>query len=97
VRDLKTHSADSLVIVRYVPEARAKGLRPSRPQEVSPSFASLQDGADAPPFGWVIPLLLRLLPPCLAGRAGLHSMQPKTTFPAANRVDMARPPNGRKE
>ena len=44
----------------------AKELRPSRPQEVSPSFASLQDGVSAPPSGWVIPLLLQLLPPTLA-------------------------------
>jgi len=47
-------------------ESIAKELRPSRPQEVSPSFASLQDGATAPPYGWVIPLLLQLLPPTLA-------------------------------
>ena len=47
-------------------ESPAKGLRPSRPQEVSPSFASLQDGAVAPHCVWVIPLLLQLLPPTLA-------------------------------
>ncbi len=54
------------VTAKQKEESVAKELRPSRPQEVSPSFALLQDGAGAPHCVWVIPLLLQLLPPTLA-------------------------------